>query len=168
MSRGEPFLALQFGHGMGAVETPHFLSLYPARHLALQFGHGMGAVETERGPDLGLRGHSFNSATAWEPWRQSCVYLVTGRGATFNSATAWEPWRRCLSLPCVHQQNSFNSATAWEPWRHRRSRRRSAGKRPSIRPRHGSRGDPHTIGSGRRTRALQFGHGMGAVETRLS
>ncbi len=89
---------LQFGHGMGAVETQVPRGLPVGRTDHLQFGHGMGAVETQ--------------------------YVGTNA-------------RRIT---------------------------------PSIRPRHGSRGDMPIAGDAfvYEMTFLQFGHGMGAVETAKS
>ncbi len=149
---------------MGAVETPAS-KFGTDGTFELQFGHGMGAVETAVTASSGNRFSGFNSATAWEPWRRGVVTQAGtifsplqfghGMGAvetnrcryhrlphpvasirprhgsrgdfgrlcartvqmSFNSATAWEPWRRGPPLRLLPRVRGFNSATAWEPWR---------------------------------------------------
>ncbi len=64
---------------------------------------------------------------------------------------------------------AFNSATAWEPWRHVPTVFATLPSLlPSIRPRHGSRGDFWLFVKSGSVESLQFGHGMGAVETCLA
>ena len=185
---------LQFGHGGGAVENGidrsygldwriNFNSataVEPWRTIhwtkrsenvsELQFGHGGGAVENRRN-SVRQRGadDDFNSATAVEPWRTAQavkthavnVRLQFGHG---GGAVENDTPRR----PKATIHGDFNSATAVEPWR--TCQQAVAQYRvgvTSIRPRRWSRGEPIESRTLRGTyRALQFGHGGGAVENR--
>jgi hypothetical protein len=84
---------LQFGHGIGAVETIGERT-GQRDQLRLQFGHGIGAVETSFVPpalaillDTSIRPrHWCRGDQAQRNCRQY--------GRNFNSATALVPWRR--------------------------------------------------------------------------
>ena len=96
-----------------------------------------------------------------------------GYTACFNSATALAPWKLLSGGHAVnsHTLGSFNSATALAPWIRRSQRRNQcADKFPpaSIRPRRWRRGNKLNVLALlklRWTSTLQFGHGVGAVET---
>ncbi len=113
----------------------------------LQFGHGMGAVETvattaSRPP----ASTSFNSATAWEPWRPQepgtwgtrCRRLQFGHGmgAVETLRQSMELLRK-VTLQFGHGMGAVETHPARE------------------------RFQSHEV-------ELQFGHGMGAVETRAA
>ena len=86
---------------------------------------------------------SFNSATAFEPWRRVPRVIQRPRpGRGFNSATAFEPWRHPVSMSHPPTPSAgFNSATAFEPWRQRETAPAVRHHEASIRPRLLSRGD---------------------------
>ncbi len=138
------------------------------------------------------RAAGFNSATAWEPWRPwRTPRPGSGDGQGFNSATAWEPWRHQGALVMPLSPDGFNSATAWEPWRPRSAARARRGGRAGFnsatawepwRPRGCGREASRIVRFNSATawepwrrvlrglqwvskNLLQFGHGMGAVET---
>ncbi len=160
--------ALQWGHGVGAVDHSRIFedhdrcwqtSMGPRRWsrgsrrtawygsvscTPLQWGHGVGAVDHEvcRRPGE-RRGRHFNGATALEPW-------ITRTGRTGR----WFP-------------GHFNGATALEPWITRiKLQSRVRVRATSMGPRRWSRGSPRrSSGSTRRKPAtLQWGHGVGAVD----
>ncbi len=107
----------------------------------------------------------FNSATTWRPWRTGwrrsaardaraqfghdleAVENPTISGLAyyslwgFNSATTWRPWRTSSPPTYAQSTESFNSATTWRPWR-------TTSGQASV----------------HRTRGLQFGHDLEAVE----
>ena len=188
-----PSKRLQFGHGVGAVESSPRSVAFRLVSM-LQFGHGVGAVENVASFSFKAAVAScFNSATALEPWRTAFDFTTTqktsllqfghgvgavenphssssnGRRQCFNSATALEPWRTDLISNCSVSSIGFNSATALEPWR-------TTSRSSRTRPRR-SGFNSATALEPWRTRTLgtvpclgnqlQFGHGVGAVENAL-
>ena len=111
--------------------------------ITLQWGHGLGAVETV---DI----HATFRTELKLQWGH-------GLGAVETDGIARK----------AHRRKGFNGATAWEPWRPLPFRRqRVIDGLASMGPRLGSRGDglPSTL-LGYPVIVLQWGHGLGAVET---
>ncbi len=128
----------------------------------------MGAVETCRRPS---RDSKEGAAPSIRPRHGSrgdhaCYSLAILGAIAFNSATAWEPWRRrnassrraaANTLQFGHGMGAVETSAVAATY--------APSLAPSIRPRHGSRGDAGEISQAIDARSLQFGHGMGAVET---
>ena len=90
-SRGREYLSailrpildqLQWGHGDGAVEEFR-RSAVLSGSITLQWGHGDGAVEEIR-IRIRIRIHSFNGATAMEPWKSSASGTFLGLAASMG------------------------------------------------------------------------------------
>ncbi len=134
--------ALQWGHGLSAVEMP----LNPPRplhwHSALQWGHGLSAVEiggrtasrwptgtASMGPRPFSRGNTgvwayvlcrcygFNGATAFQPWKCDAMGVMKRLATRFNGATAFQPWKSSQRSILRLLLPSFNGATAFQPWK---------------------------------------------------
>src|SRR5271166_2060753 len=80
-------VALQWGHGDGAVEEKNCKDL-TLKLQKLQWGHGDGAVEERHAPGASLhRDVGFNGATAMEPWKSEYVDQSSPYYLSFNGAT---------------------------------------------------------------------------------
>ena len=139
--------------------------------LLLQWGHGDGAVEEVRPlRTVASTRHSFNGATAMEPWKSSSRRLVAGRWASMgprrwsrgraasvririasDAVLQWghgdgavEERRRSGDPDSAHRR--FNGATAMEPWKSQtRSPVTHRGELASMGPRRWSRGRARAI-----------------------
>ena len=140
--------SLQFGHDLSAVETTGTVSATtPVNQL--QFGHDLSAMETPLKhfnllrvcvasirPRPFSRGNfapcgpkritlwNFNSATTFQPWKQSGRLAAVLPHRRFNSATTFQPWKLLNSSYSVRWYGRFNSATTFQPWKRWRTEHR--------------------------------------------
>ena len=190
-ARTAGIIGLQWGHGLSAVETSPRVRVV-GRLGRLQWGHGLSRgnrCSNERQPShigafTGPRPFSRgNPATAGAlanglslQWghglsavETSSLRRTSGIAGRFNGATAFQPWKRQAWATVAHKHaGSFNGATAFQPWKpavsiekHPAACDASMGPRPFSRGERRSRmtWDPPMFG------ALQWGHGLSAVET---
>ncbi len=116
----------------------------PPPWLTLQCGHGVSAVENGSRPGPPSRPRAaFNAATAFRPWRTAIVAVdVAADDDPSMRPRRFGRGERRQPAGCVDDCLAFNAATAFRPWRTKMARvRERVQEAPSMRPRRFGRGE---------------------------